>query len=55
MRKGKPQIYESQVTKNSKTGEYELYNVKIPEKVNKRRKEIGLAPMEQYLKQFGIN
>ena len=55
MRKGKPQIYGSQVTKNSKTGGYELYKIKNPEKVNKRRKEIGLAPMEKYLKQFGIN
>ncbi|MCH7415461.1 hypothetical protein MM213_18315 [Belliella sp. R4-6] len=46
---GKPQIYGSQL-KNGK-----LYKLDAPETVNERRKEIGLEPLEDYLKRFDIS
>ncbi|OBW41977.1 hypothetical protein AB670_01628 [Chryseobacterium sp. MOF25P] len=48
MDEGKPQIYGSQI-KNGK-----LYKVENPATVNKRRKEMGLEPIEDYLKYFNI-
>ena len=45
---GKPQIYGSQI-KNGK-----LYKLEDPENVNERRKEMGLGPIEEYLKFFNI-
>lgn len=48
MDEGKPQIYGSQI-KNGK-----LYKVENPATVNKRRKEMGMEPIEDYLKNFNI-
>ena len=48
MDEGKPQIYGSQI-KNGK-----LYKLENPENVNKRRKEMGMEPIENYLKNFNI-
>jgi hypothetical protein len=48
MGEGKPQIYGSQI-KNGK-----LYDLEEPETVNERRKEMGLEPIEDYLKRFDI-
>lgn len=48
MGEGKPQIYGSQI-KNGK-----LYDLEEPETVNQRRKEMGMEPIEDYLKGFGI-
>jgi len=48
MDEGKPQIYGSQI-KNGK-----LYKLENPETVNERRKEMGLEPIEDYLKYFNI-
>ena len=48
MDKGKPQLYGSQI-KNGK-----LYTLDSPKTVNERRKEMGLQPIEDYLKSFGI-
>lgn len=49
MEEGKPQLYGSQI-KNGK-----LYNLESPETVNIRRQEMGLEPIEDYLKRFGIS
>lgn len=49
MYEGKPQIYGSQVS-NGK-----LWDLMEPESVNKRRKEVGLDPLEDYLKIFDIS
>lgn len=49
MEEGKPQLYGSQI-KNGK-----LYDLESPETVNKRRQEMGLEPIEDYLKRFGIS
>lgn len=44
------QIFGSQV--NQKDGKIVLYNMVEPEKVNERRKEMGLENIEDYLKRF---
>jgi len=49
MYEGKPQIYGSQVM-NGK-----LWDLVAPEYVNKRRKEVGLGPIEEYLKMFNLS
>jgi len=49
MYEGKPQIYGSQVS-NGK-----LWDLMEPEYVNKRRREVGLDPLEDYLKIFDIS
>ena len=49
MDEGKPQIYGSQI-KNGK-----LYDLESPESVNERRQEMGLEPIEDYLKSFSIS
>jgi len=48
MNEGKPQVYGSQI-KNGK-----LYDLEEPETVNERRQEMGLEPIEDYLKRFDI-
>lgn len=48
MGEGKPQIFGSQI-KNGK-----LYDLDEPETVNDRRREMGLEPIEDYLKRFDI-
>jgi len=48
MEEGKPQIFGSQI-KNGK-----LYDLEEPETVNERRQEMGLEPIEDYLKRFDI-
>lgn len=48
MYEGKPQVYGSQVSGD------ELYDLFEPEYVNQRRAEIGMEPLEDYLKRFEI-
>lgn len=48
MDEGKPQLFGSQI-KNGK-----LYDLEEPETVNQRRQEMGLEPIEDYLKRFDI-
>ena len=48
MDEGKPQIYGSQI-ENGK-----LYKLENPKTVNERRKEMGMEPIEDYLKNFNI-
>ena len=53
MKEGKPQKYGSQVQAGCDS-EWELYNLEKPEMVNQRRSEMGLGPLEDYLKEYGI-
>lgn len=53
MRRGEKQIYGSQVILN-KTGGQEFYPIADEKNVNIRRTKIGLLPMEEYAKNFGI-
>ncbi len=54
MRNGEPQTYGSQITTDPETGEQIVYEVKDPEYVNQRRSEVGLGPIEDYVKRFGL-
>lgn len=54
MRQGKRQIYGSQISKNYDTGEIYVWPLIEPEKVNERRAEVGLGPIEDYVKRLGI-
>lgn len=51
----KPQIYGSQIDQNLLTHNYELYPIEDETHVNKRRDSVGLGPIEDYVKQFGIS
>lgn len=52
MRNGRPQIYGSQIT--MKDGKYTIYPIFDEANVNNRRAEVGLPPLEQYVKGWNI-
>jgi len=54
MHNNKPQRYGSQIKQDEGTGKYYVHTVEEPEYVNQRRKEVGLGPIEVYVKQWGI-
>ena len=54
MREGKKQIYGSQLKRNEKTGKYEMWPVEDEENLDKRRASVGLEPIAEYLKRFGV-
>lgn len=54
MMDGKPQIYGSQITQNNETNEWELYKLDNPEFVDKRRTEVGLEPLKEYVQNWNI-
>ncbi len=54
MDEGKNQRYGSQLKFNSSTNAYELYPIDDESEVNDRRAEMGLPPLEDYLRQMGI-
>ena len=49
LRKGKNQIYGSQVVWDMKTNEHYLMPLDDPENVDKRRSQVGLPPLAIYL------
>ncbi|MBR9833060.1 hypothetical protein GYB57_13005 [bacterium] len=53
MREGRPQIYGSQISRDQE-GNYKVFEMIEPEYVNQRRKEVGLPPLENYVKNWGI-
>lgn len=54
MRQGKPQVYGSQVLRDEETGKYKLHEIQDPEYVNQRRRSVGLGPLEENVKRWGI-
>lgn len=50
----KPQIYGTQVEFDQTTKTWVLSELKSPEYVNKRRRQVGLGSIEDYLQNFGI-
>ncbi len=52
---GKKQVYGSQVNRDRETGQNYVQPLMEPEKVNERRAEVGLGPIEDYLKTKGID
>ena len=55
MRQNKPQLYGSQLQRNEETGGWEFYYIEDEKNVNKRRTEVGLGPLEDYAKRFGLD
>ena len=53
MGQGLPQTYGSQIA-TDENGNYVVYEISNPEFVNKRRKEVGLGPIENYVSRWGI-
>lgn len=54
MRNNKPQIYGSQLQRNEETGGWQFYYIEDEKNVNKRRAKVGLGPLEDYAKRFGL-
>lgn len=54
MRNGMPQTYGTQITTDKETGKQVVYEIREPEYVNQRRSEVGLGPIEEYVKRWGI-
>lgn len=53
MKQGKKQIYGSQIIIDG--DRFYVYPIIDPEKVNERRSEVGLEPIEEYVKKVGLN
>ncbi len=53
MFQGKKQIYGSQL-KTGSDGKWFVWNIEDPQNVDKRRAEIGLRPMAEYVKNFSL-
>lgn len=54
VKENKKQLYGTQVIKNEKTGQPELCPIEDEINVDKRRAEVGLEPLKDYLQMFGI-
>lgn len=53
MRTGKKQMYGTQVVRGA-SGSYEFYQIEDEANVNARRVAVGMEPIEEYAKKFGI-
>lgn len=53
MREGNKQTYGSQLQSDGKGG-WELYPIENEEQVDERRKAVGLPPLAEYAKEFGL-
>jgi hypothetical protein len=51
---GKKQIYGSQINCNQETGKYYVLPLENPENVDKRRSEVGLGPLQDYVAHWGM-
>ncbi|WP_282040978.1 DUF6624 domain-containing protein [Winogradskyella flava] len=51
---GKKQIYGSQLNTNEKTGELYVHPIEDPDNVDKRRAEVGLGKLSDYLAMYGL-
>jgi hypothetical protein len=54
LKQGKKQIYGTQIGTNNERGKAYVLPIIDPESVDKRRKEVGLPPLSEYVKQWGI-
>lgn len=54
LEQGKKQIYGSQIYRNPETNEYYIAPLDDPENVDKRRTEVGLGLLADYVKQWNI-
>ncbi|MDX5348261.1 MAG: hypothetical protein LPK19_13570, partial [Hymenobacteraceae bacterium] len=54
LRQGKKQLYGSQIGRDETTGEHYVLPLADPENVDKRRAEVGLGPLQDYVSNWGI-
>ena len=54
MREGKNQVYGTQLVSDKQTGKLELWPVENEEEVDSRRAAVGMPPLGEYLKGFGL-
>jgi len=54
LRKGEKQIYGSQIGRDQETGEYYVLPLIDPDNVDKRRKEVGLGTIQEYISNWGM-
>ncbi|QHT65893.1 hypothetical protein GXP67_04025 [Rhodocytophaga rosea] len=54
IRQGKKQIYGSQIGQDTLTGKFYVLPLEDPDKVDIRRARMGLEPLNEYVKQWGI-
>lgn len=54
IRKGNKQIYGSQIGRDEETGTYYIYPLQDPDHVDKRRAEVGLGPLQDYISRWDI-
>jgi len=54
LRQGKRQIYGSQVTRDPVSGEYYVLPLEDPDNVDKRRAEVGLGKLQDYISTWGM-
>ncbi len=54
-KQGKKQIYGSQLTQSGSEEKYVFFPIEDEANVNKRRAAVGLEPIEDYAKRFGID
>lgn len=54
LRKGKKQIYGSQIGRNAKTNQFYVLPLEDPDNVDKRRSEVGLGLLSDYVKNWNI-
>lgn len=54
LRKGEKQIYGSQVGRDQETGEYYVLPLIDPDNVDKRRAEVGLGTIQEYISNWGM-
>lgn len=55
LREGKKQIYGSQIGRNTKTNKFYVEPLEDPDNVDKRRSEVGLGTLSDYVKSWDIN
>jgi hypothetical protein len=54
LRQGKRQIYGSQVNRDTETGEYYVMPLEDPDNVDKRREEVQLGKLQDYISTWGM-
>lgn len=54
LRKGEKQIYGSQVGRDQETGEYYVLPLIDPDNVDKRRAEVELGSIQDYISKWGM-
>jgi hypothetical protein len=54
LRQGKKQVYGSQIGRNPETAEFYISPLKDPDNVDKRREEVGLGTLQEYVSRWDI-